>query len=243
MGEAEVETFEEFQWFGAGVCRGMLSGVMVGLRASRQWGLDDARTQSWQPGETSATGRVGGDSGGMWRMHGHCPSSPWNIQFPVQVEGGNMELVDALKTMLIASLWFSWIALAIALLPTLFVSIAAETHGWQYAIAGLLGGVVGESCGTASLFLSFWLSCRNQAQCNTAQGDMGLIVVVPVGTIIGCVLALSWTRITLRIPEDSPWSSVSRYTGPSRVQNWAYAVALQVGFWLLATWVSALLMA
>lgn len=154
-----------------------------------------------------------------------------------------MELVETLKTMVIASLWFSWIALGIALMPTLFVSIAAETHGWQYAVAGLLGGVVGEFCGTGSLFLSFWLSCRNQPQCNTAQGDMGLIVVVPVGSIIGCLLALFWTRFTLRIPEGSPWSSVSRYTGRSRFQNWAYAIALQVAFWSLVTWVSALLMA
>jgi len=131
-----------------------------------------------------------------------------------------MDLVETLKATVMAALWFSWIALAIALVPTLFASIAAENHGKQYALAGLLGGVAGEFCGTGSLFLSLWISCRNQAQCNTAQGDMGLIVTVPLGSFIGCLLALFWTWLTLRIQEGSVWASVSRYTGPSRVQNW-----------------------
>jgi hypothetical protein len=154
-----------------------------------------------------------------------------------------MDLVETLKVVLTAGLWFSWIALAIALLPTLLVSIAAENHKKQYALAGLLGGVAGEFCGTSSLFLSLWLYCRKQAQCNTAQGDMGLIVTVPLGSFIGCLLALSWTWLTLGIQEGSVWSSVSRYNGPSRIQNLTCAIALQVVFWMSITWVLALLMA
>jgi hypothetical protein len=146
--------------------------------------------------------------------------------------GISMNFVDGLKAAVSVSFVFSWIALLIALLPTLLVSFAAETRGWQYAVAGLLGGVAGGFCGATSLFLSFWFACRGQVQgCNTAQGDMGLLVTFPLGSFIGCLLALAWTRLTLRIPEKSPWSSVWCNSGPGPFRNWAYAIASQLVFW------------
>ena len=113
-----------------------------------------------------------------------------------------MNLVDGLKAAISVSLHFSWIALLIALLPTLFVTFAVETRRLQYAIAGLLGGVAGGFCGATSLFLSFWFGCQGQVQsCNTAQGDMGLLVTFPAGSLAGCLIALAWTRLTLGIPK------------------------------------------
>jgi hypothetical protein len=155
-----------------------------------------------------------------------------------------MNLVDGLKAAVSVSLIFSWIALLIALVPTLFVTFAVETRRWQYAIAGLLGGVAGGFCGATSLFLSFWFACRGQVQgCNTAQGDMGLLVTFPLGSFVSCLVALAWTRLTLRIPAESPWSSVSRYSGSSRFRNWAYAIASQLAFWAATIILFARLMA
>ena len=140
-----------------------------------------------------------------------------------------MNLVDAFKAAVLVSLIFSWIALLIALVPTLLVTSAVETRRWQYAVAGLLGGVAGGFSGAASLFLSLWFSCRGQVQgCNTAQGDMGLLVTFPLGSFIGCLVALLCMRL---------------YSGPRPLQNWAFAVASQIAFWVTMIILFARLMA
>ena len=156
-----------------------------------------------------------------------------------------MELIDTLKATVFASLWFSWIGLLIACVPAgLAFASAPRLRRRQYFVGGLLGGVAGEFCGVGSLFLSLWIGCLGQGQfCNTAQGDMGLIVTVPVGSLLGSLLALCWTWITLRIPEKSPWASVCSYSGANRMWNWACAIGLQVVFWPLGTLLCARLMA
>jgi hypothetical protein len=155
-----------------------------------------------------------------------------------------MNFVDGLKAGVSVSFIFSWIALLIALVPTLLVTFAVKTRRWQYLIAGLLGGIAGGFCGATSLFLSFWFACRGQVQgCNTAQGDMGLLITFPLGSFVGCFVALAWTKLTLRIPEESPWSSVCRYTGSHPIRNWAYAIASQLAFWVSTILLIARLMA
>jgi hypothetical protein len=128
-----------------------------------------------------------------------------------------MTFVDGFKSAVSVSLIFSWIALLIALVPTLLVTFVAETRRWHYAVAGLLGGVAGGFSGAASLFLSLWFGCRGQVQgCNTAQGDMGLLVTFPVGSLLGCLVALLCMRL---------------YSGPRPFRNWAYALVSQLAFW------------
>ncbi len=156
-----------------------------------------------------------------------------------------MILRETLIACVSASLWFSWIAILIACVPTLVVfSIAAKPHRLQYLIAGLLGGIAGEFCGTSALFLSLWYGCLGQGQsCNTAQGDMGLLVTIPIGSLLGCLLAMWWISATLSFLPTSPWASVSRYTGPSRVGNWTCTLAVPAIFFVLTTVVLARLMA
>jgi hypothetical protein len=128
-----------------------------------------------------------------------------------------MTLVDVFKAAVSVSLIFSWIALLIALVPTLLVTFAVETRRWHYAIAGLLGGVTGGFSGAASLFLSLWFGCRGQVQgCNTALGDMGLLVTFPVGSFLGCLVALLCMRL---------------YSGPRPFRTWVYAIVSQLIFW------------
>src|ERR1700732_1195823 len=106
-----------------------------------------------------------------------------------------MTIIDALKTAVLVASVASWIALLIALVPTLVVACVVAMRRWQYVIAGLLGGVAGGFCGAASLFLSFWFACRGHVQgCNTAQGDMGLLVTFPLGSLLGCLVGLLSTR-------------------------------------------------
>ena len=47
-----------------------------------------------------------------------------------------MTFVDGFEAAGLVFLGFWWIALLIALLPKMFVTIAAETRRWHYAIAG-----------------------------------------------------------------------------------------------------------
>jgi hypothetical protein len=156
-----------------------------------------------------------------------------------------MSLLEVFKAALVASALFSWITLLIACWPTILAfSIASTKHRWQYVIAGLLGAFTGEFCGVLFLFLSLWLSCRGHEQsCNTAQGGMGIIITLPIGSLLGNVLALFWTRMTLRIPPENPLASICSYSGPSRIQNWTYAIAIPIAFWGLVTLFFAHLMA
>jgi hypothetical protein len=140
-----------------------------------------------------------------------------------------MTFVDALKTAVSVGSVFSWIALLIALLPTLFAFLVVTTRRWHYAIAGLLGGVVGGFSGAASLFLGLWFGCRGQVQgCDTAQGDMGLLVTFPLGSLLGCLVGLLSMRL---------------YSGPRPFRNWAFSIASQLAFWATMTILFARLMA
>jgi hypothetical protein len=147
-----------------------------------------------------------------------------------------MSLSQTLTTTLFASLWFSWIALLIACLPTLLaMTIASKPHRLQYLIAGFLGSLAGEFCGVASLFLSLWLSCRGQSQCNDAQGGMGLIITVPAGSLLGCVFALFWTWMSLKVHSESAWAWVFRYSGANEVKNWICVIGVPMAIWVLTT--------
>jgi hypothetical protein len=76
-----------------------------------------------------------------------------------------MSLRETLIACLSASIWFSWIAFLIVCVPTLAVfSAAAKPHRLPYLIAGLLGGIAGECCGTSALFLSLWYGCLLQSR-------------------------------------------------------------------------------
>jgi Na+/H+-translocating membrane pyrophosphatase len=128
-----------------------------------------------------------------------------------------MTLMDGLKAAAMVSLAFSWIALLIALAPALLLASVAETRRWHYGIAGLLGGVIGGFGGAASLFLSLWFGCRGQgAACNTALGDMGLLVTFPAGSFFGCLVAPLCMRI---------------FSGLRPLRRWAYAIGSQIAFW------------
>jgi hypothetical protein len=155
-----------------------------------------------------------------------------------------MSLWTTLTATFNASLWFTWIAVLIAILPTMAAMIAADRHRLQYLIAGVSGSIAGEFCGVASLFLGLWFSCVGQGQtCNTAQGDMGLIITLPAGSLLGCLSALFWVWATLKVASDSPWAWVSRYSGTSRVRNWGYVLGIPAVFWVLSTIFLAWLMA
>jgi len=144
--------------------------------------------------------------------------------------GISMTFVDALKVAVSVASVFSWIALLIALVPTLFVTFAiVDTRRWHYAIAGLLGGLGGGFCGAASLFLSLWFSCRGHVQgCNTAQGDMGLLVTFPLGSLAGCLVGLLFMNL---------------YSVHHPFRSWAYWISSQLAIWAATTMLFGRLMA
>lgn len=158
-----------------------------------------------------------------------------------------MNFREALMASITASVWLSWIAVLIACLPAFAIGMpsAPRGHRAHFVIAGLLGGIVGEFCAVHSLFFSIYLWCRSflPEPCNSAQGDMGLIYLLPIGSIIGSMLGLFWMWLTLKIPEESAWTSVFIYAGPSRIRNWCCAIAVPLGFCVLITCLLARMMA
>jgi hypothetical protein len=154
-----------------------------------------------------------------------------------------LTLWDTLTASLNVALWFSWVALLIATLPTIMVWAAAEEHRLLYVVVGALGSIAGGFCGAASLFLGLWFYCLGVVQgCNTAQGDMGLMITFPAGSLLGCFLSLFWMWAMLRISPDSPWAWVTRYSGTSRVGYWSYAIGVPATFLALITIFFAFLM-
>lgn len=120
------------------------------------------------------------------------------------------------------------VALAITLLPTLTVVCAAETRRGYYAIAGMLGGVVGGFGGAAALFLGLWLSCWGQTKgCNTAQGDMGLLVSFPAGDFLGSVAALVGVQVFF-----------GEYSRKKRMTMMALLLAVWGAAMLLCAWMA-----
>lgn len=148
-----------------------------------------------------------------------------------------MDFWEALKASMFASFWFSWIAVPIAYVPTWAIASSSPNYRRDYFIAGLSGGVAGEICSTSSLFLSMWLWCRGQESCNTAQGDIALIYLIPLGTAIGSLLASAFTWMTLRIIELSPTNHLFRRSA------WAGSILFQLTLFISATWLLADLMA
>jgi hypothetical protein len=140
-----------------------------------------------------------------------------------------MTFADGFKNAVLMSLGYSWVALAIALVPSLLVASAPGARRWHYAIAGLLGGVTGGFNGTATIYLSLWLACRGRVHaCNAAPEALGLLIAFPVGSLLGCLVGLLCMHL---------------YSGPGPLRNWAYAIGSQLAFWATMIFLFARFMA
>lgn len=148
-----------------------------------------------------------------------------------------MEIQETLEGAFYASVWLSWIAVIIALVPAWAIAGASRMHRRAYWVACLLGGLAGEFCAVNSLFIGLWFHCRRQNPCNTAQGDLALIFLIPLETCSGSLLASGFTWLTLRITERSPSNRIFRGAA------WTLSILFQVAFCLSATWCMAHLMA
>ena len=148
-----------------------------------------------------------------------------------------MDFWETLRASMFAAFWFSWIAVPIAYVPTWAIASSSPNYRRTYFITGICGGVAGEICATNSLFFSLWLWCRGQNPCNTAQGDMDLMFLIPLGTCTGSLLASGCTWITLRIIDLSPSSRLFRRAA------WTGSILFQITFLICATWLLAHLMA
>ena len=157
-----------------------------------------------------------------------------------------MEMLEVLRTSIVGSIVFSLVGLPIACVSAFVfgTAFAPRIYRWHYILAGLLGGLGGEFCAVSSVFLSLSMWCSHHPQpCNDAQGGIVLIFLLPIGVIGGSLFACWWTRLTIKIPEKSVWTSIFIYSGPSRVLNWCCAMTVPVAICVLIIWMLALLMA
>ena len=135
-----------------------------------------------------------------------------------------------LRTRSSRQFWLSWIAVPIALVTTWAIAGCSRMQRRSYWIAGMLGGLIGEFCAANALFLSFSLRCRHQISCNTAQGELALIFLIPLGTCSGGFLASFLTWLTLRITEISPSNVIFGHA------VWVCSLLLQSSIFGSITW-------
>ena len=153
-----------------------------------------------------------------------------------------------LKDLIINSILLVVIGLPIASVPAFLFgfAVAPQMHRWKYVIGGILGGLAGEFCAVCSNYLSQRMYCfqveKQGFYCNIAQGDVILVFLIPIGIVLGSLLAEGWTWLTMRLPAESAWTSVFIYSGARRIRNWACAIALPLGFYVFLTWLLARLM-
>ena len=143
------------------------------------------------------------------------------------------------------TLWFSWLSLPFAVLPPCVLAIILKTkksswktstsqHRVHYFLLGLLGGIVGEYVAVSTLCIGEEWICHTLNQlCNDGQGGLAFIFTIPFCSFVCSGLALFWTWLSLRFREDAPWASVFQYSGPSRLLNWNFAIAIQLVYWSL----------
>ena len=105
-----------------------------------------------------------------------------------------------------------------------------------YFILGILGGIAGAIVAVGTLAGSEQWICYSQHQlCNDGQGGILLIFTLPFFSIVCSSIALVWTSWSFRIPEESAWASIFRYSGKRRTLNWLCAVTTQIVFWSFFT--------
>ncbi|HKF48839.1 MAG TPA: hypothetical protein VKB38_15880 [Terracidiphilus sp.] len=161
-----------------------------------------------------------------------------------------MDVIKILPAIAYLTLIFFLYALPFAALPAgvLAAGLSPQGRVWMCTPIGegerrkipyfrlcLLGGLGGEILAIASLaYGEEWICYTRQQLCNDGQGVLVFIFTIPVFSLIGSVAALGWTWLSLRISENTPWSSIFRYSGPNRSLNWACAITAQTLIWLLA---------
>src|SRR5262249_25508585 len=121
-----------------------------------------------------------------------------------------MDLLEVVRTSIMAMIGLSWISIPIASASAfgLGLAFAPRSRRWTYFISAMLGGIAGGFCAICGVFLSLSMWCSHHPQpCNDAQGGIILIFMLPVGIVCSSLLASWWTRLTMKIPEESPWAS------------------------------------
>jgi len=153
-------------------------------------------------------------------------------------------------SMAFASAWFSVFALPFALIPpsVLAFLLKASDRMWSISVGsgeeirkvpyvrlGLIGGICGECSAVCSLFFATEWSCiKGQQLCHDGQAGMVLILTVPLFSVLGSVIAMLWTWITLRVPVKRIYASIFTYSGPRRNLNRGIGLAFVLCIWMLS---------
>ncbi len=149
-----------------------------------------------------------------------------------------------------ASAWFSLFALPFAVIPPAVLAflLRASDRKWTILLAreegirkipyvklGLIGGICGECSAVCSLFFATEWSCfKGQQLCHDGQTGMVLILTVPLFSVLGSVIALFWTWITLRVPVERIYASILTYSGSRRNLNRVIGLSVVLCIWMLS---------
>ena len=161
-----------------------------------------------------------------------------------------MNLLNDGLSVAFASAWFSLFAIPFAVIPpaavalflrasdrkwTVLLAREEETRKVPYVKLGLIGGICGECLAVCSLFFaSEWSCLKGQQLCHDGQTGMVLILTVPLFSVLGSIIALFWTWITLRVPGERVYASIFAYSGPRRSLNRVIGLVFVLCIWMLS---------
>jgi hypothetical protein len=141
--------------------------------------------------------------------------------------------------------------LIFGLVPPLFMALSNRWTGSQWLIPssrnrydaqvpcfelGIMGGIGGAFVAFVTLMSALEWECYSRhIGCNDGQGGIELIFTLPILSVVCSTLALVWTSLSFRIPEESVWASLYRYSGQRHLMNWVCAIAIQAIYWVLVS--------
>ncbi len=167
-----------------------------------------------------------------------------------------MSLLNTFVPIVFACAWFSIFAIPIAAIPSgllAFIFKARdrskralvgkhEARKIPHFVLGLIGGIAGECMAVFSLFLSTELSCIRGGQlCHDGQAGMELMLTVPLFSLLGSVVAILWTRLTLQFSSQKIYASIFTYAGPSRTLNLSVSLASVFAMWLISAFLATVM--
>jgi hypothetical protein len=161
-----------------------------------------------------------------------------------------MSVLNTFVPMVFACAWFSIFAIPIAAIPSGLLAYifkardrsnralvgSHEARKIPFFVLGLIGGFAGECMAVCSLFFATEWSCfKGQQLCHDGQAGMELMFTIPFFAVLGSIVAILWTRLTLRFSPQKIYASILTYAGPSRTLNLSASMAFVFAMWLIST--------
>jgi len=113
---------------------------------------------------------------------------------------------------------------------------SGQSTSRRYGVSSFLASIAAEiAVITATIQYLNWTCLHGQDRiCHDGQAGMGLMLTVPFSWLIGTLISVLWTTLTLRVRSDRITAAKFRYSGLYPMVNRLLCLGGPVAFWLIA---------